>query len=428
MIRATNDDGEVRFLFRSSLVLARYTLEVLSDGVTLASLPVTTPPVAARPQEQTPVAARPAEPGEDEPGAGEEEAGAGRGDDAVSVASEIARRMELAEQALENGEAETAVRLYEGVVSLAPDDAEAWFRMGLALAAADETAEARAAYQRAAELEPERADQVAAQLALLRPLPPWLQLDLWGGAEIQTGETRGDVMVEASLWPLSFLRIWARYDDGLGLRNPFFVRRTRDLESYYGGVELAWGKSSRLLTSVEVGRRNHATELFQYVYHAQQAIRIPGAGSEIAFGGYLGRWFDRDDWVGYARADLRVTPEFAVRPSVYVGETVTALGEPATALDATRLVENEVRGYLGLAFRPIGPLEIEPVLGIGSVDSPAEDLSGSLLEGHFRLSADLGATSRFQIFVRHQRPPGGDSFTTLAAGLVFGVSRGGPQP
>ena len=442
MVRTTSDEGEVRFLFRSSLALARYAIEVLSDGVTLASIPVTAPALAVRPQEPapgalpaaqagdpeegTPEAARPGEPGEEDPVEGEP--GAGGGDEAVNRATEIDQRMELAEQALEHGEAETAVRLYEGVVSLAPDNAQAWFQLGLALAAAGESDEARTAYGRSAELDPERADQVAAQLALLPRLPLWLQLDVWGGAAIQTGETSGDVMVEASLWPLPYLGVWARYDRGLGLHNPFFVRRTQDLESYWGGVALGWGKDSRLLTSFEMGRRTHATDLFQYVYHGEQAIRIPGAGSEIAFGGYLGRWFDRDDWVGYARADLRVSAGFAVRPSIYVGETVTALGDPSTAVDAARFVENEVRGYLGFAFRPIGPLEIEPVFGIGSVDSPTENLSGSLLEGHFRLSADLGSSSRFEIFVRHQRPPGGDSFTTLAAGLALGVSRGGSQP
>jgi hypothetical protein len=424
MTRATSEEGEVNFLIPAIADLAGYAVEVLSDGVTLASIPVTAPPLAVGPQEPplaAPAAVQAGDSVEAEPGARE-------GDEAVNLAAEIDRRMGLAEQALEEGDTDTAVSLYEGVVSLAPDHGEAWFQLGLALAAAGESSEARAAYRRAALLEPERADQVDAQLALLPPLPPWLQFDVWGGAAIQAGETSGDVMVEASVWPLPFLGVRARYDRGLGLHNPFFVRRTRDLESYYGGVALAWGKDSRLLTSFELGRRTHAPELYQFVYHGEQAIRIPGAGSEIAFGGYLGRWFDRDDWVGYARADWRVGPRLAVRPSIYMGETVTALGNPSTAVDAARLVEKEVRGYLGFAFRPIGPLEIEPVFGIGSVDNPTEALSGSLLEGHFRLSADLGPTSRFQIFVRHQRPPGGDSFTTLAAGLALGVSRGGAQP
>ena len=157
--------------------------------------------------------------------------------------------------------------------------------------------------------------------------------------------------------------------------------------------------------------------MFEYVYHGEQAVMFSQDRGQIAFGGYLGRWFDRDDWVGYGRVDVRASDHFALRPAVYFGETVTVL---------------EVRGYLGIAYRPVGPLEIQPVFGYGSVESESDDMSGSLIEGQFRLSADLGASSRVRIFVRHQRPPGGsESFTTLAAGLVLGIDRsvgGGGAP
>ena len=426
--RTADANGAVLFTVPATAALVRYALEVQSDGITLASLTVTPPPVtlrAAEPPSETQAAAAgdPEEAAapdpEDEPRPQFEEA------DPDDTASEVLRRKRLAAEALASGDTEGAVRLYQGVVSLEPDDAEAWFELGRAWAAAGETSEARAAFRRSVDLDPDLSAQVDAELAPLSRLPPWLQLDIWGGTAIETAETTGSVMVEASIWPFPFLRIWGRYDNALGLQNPLFVRRTQDLESYFGGVAVAWGQDSRLITSFEAGRRNQTADLFEYVYHGEQAVRFAQDRGEIAFGGYLGRWFDRDDWVGYARADLRASEQFTVRPAVYFGETVTVL-------DDSRIAESEVRGYLGFAYRPVGSLEIEPVFGYGSVESQSDDLSGSLIEGQFRLSADLGASSRFQIFIRHQRPPGGsESFTTLAAGLVLGIDRsvgGGAQP
>jgi hypothetical protein len=429
--RTADASGAVLFTIPGSATLSRYVVEVRSEGVTLASLPVTSPPVTVRAEEPAPEAQTPPAAGDPEeavPDPGDEPEtppGEAAESPADETASEVARRKQLAAQALEGGDAEGAVRLYQGVVSLVPDDSEAWFELGRAWAAAGETGEARVAFRRSAELDPTLAAQVDDQLALLPDLPPWLQLDIWGGTAIETGQTTGQVMVEASIWPLPFLRLWARYDNALGLHNPLFVRRTQDLESYFGGVAIAWGQDSRLITSFEAGRRNQTADLFEYVYHAEQAVRLSQDRGEIAFGGYMGRWFDRDDWVGYARADIGASDRFAVRPAVYFGETVTVL-------DDSRIAESEVRGYLGFAYRPFGVLEIEPVFGYGSVESQSDDLTGTLIEGQFRLSADLGASSRFQIFIRHQRPPGGsESFTTLAAGLVLGIDRsvgGGTQP
>ena len=426
--RTADANGTVLFTVPATAALAQYALEVQSDGLTLASLPVTPPPVTLRatgpPSEaRTPAAA--ADPEEAAPDPGDEPQPQIEAADPDDTASEVLRRKQLAGEALASEDAEGAVRLYQGVVSLEPDDSEAWFELGRAWAAAGEANEARAAFRRSMELDPELSAQVDAELALLPRLPPWLQLDIWGGTAIETAETTGNVMVEASIWPFPFLRVWGRYDNALGLHNPLFVRRAPDLESYFGGVAIAWGEDSRLITSFEAGRRNQTDDLFEYVYHGEQAVRFAQDRGEIAFGGYLGRWFDRDDWVGYARADIAASDRFAVRPAVYFGETVTVL-------DDSRMAESEVRGYLGFAYRPVGPLEIEPVFGYGSVESQSDDLSGSLIEGLFRLSADLGASSRFQIFVRHQRPPGGsESFTTLAAGLVLGIGRsvgGGAQP
>jgi tetratricopeptide (TPR) repeat protein len=428
--RTADASGTVLFTVPATAELARYVLEVQSDGLTLASLPVMPSPVTAiaeapEPEEQGPPTAGDPEEAAPDPADERQPQIEQAVEEAGETAAIVLQRKQLAAEALASGDAEGALRLYQGAVSLDPDDAEAWFELGRAWAAAGEMDEARAAFRRALELDPELSEQVDAQLASLPSLPPWLQLDIWGGTAIETGETTGTIMVEASIWPFPFLRIWGRYDNALGLHNPLFVRRTQDLESYFGGLALAWGQDRRLITSFEAGRRNQAGDLFEYVYHGEQAVKLTQGRGEIAFGGYLGRWFDRDDWVGYGRADIQASDRFAVRPAVYFGETVTVL-------DDRRIAESEVRGYLGFAYRPVGPLEIEPVFGYGSVESQSDDLSGSLLEGQFRLSADLGASSRFQIFVRHQRPPGGsESFTTLAAGLVLGIDRsvgGGGQP
>ncbi len=454
--RTANASGVAAFRIDSTEGLDGFDLEIGSAGVTLATIPVAfeasegretveveAPPEPAVPGREAPVL-RPAEPAATEPAEAEETrdpdatpagplrepaagepAGAEPAADSGAPADpgDVGARRTAAAAALEAGDARTAVGLLQGVVSLEPESSASWLELGRAWAVLGEEREARRALRRAAELNPELAAEVRSELDLLRPVPPWLQLDLWGGTSIETARTSGLVMVQATVWPVPFLRIWGRYDDAAGLGNPLFVRRSPDIESFYGGGGVEWGPERRLGTTFEVGRRNQTRDLYEYVYHAEQSVRLDGGG-RVAFGGYFGRWFDRDDWVGYGRADLRVSPGLAVRPAVYVGETVTSLP------DAVRLAEREVRGYLGIAFFPSPRVEIEPAIGVGSlaaVDVDADALDGTLIDAQLKLAVGFGAASRLQLFVRHQRPPGGGdaAFTSVVAGLALGLERTG---
>ncbi len=446
--RAADQSGVAAFRIDSAEGLDGFDLEIGSDGVALATIRVTVesapereaveveappePPGAGR-EEPVLRPAQPASPKETgdpdeapagptrEPSAREPTDPAPPADPAPALDLEdVEARRRAAAAALEAGDARTAVGLLQGVVSLEPESGASWLELGRAWAALGDEREARRAFLRAAELDPELAAETRSELELLRPLPPWLQVDLWGGTSIETARTSGLVMVQATVWPVPFLRIWGRYDDATGLGNPLFVRRSPDIESYYGGAGIQWGPERRLGTTFEVGRRNQTPDLYEYVYHAEQSVRLDGGGL-IAFGGYFGRWFDRDDWVGYGRADLRVGRGFAVRPAVYAGETVTSLP------DAVRLAEREVRGYLGIAFLPSARVEIEPAIGVGSVaavDVDADALDGTLIDAQLKLAVAFGAASRLQLFVRHQRPPrGGDAFTSVVAGLALGLER-----
>jgi hypothetical protein len=65
-------------------------------------------------------------------------------------------------------------------------------------------------------------------------------------------------------------------------------------------------------------------------------------------------------------------------------------------------------------------LLVQPLVGVGSVSSDySDDLSGTLvdllLEGAVPLSRGVGIHG----YVRHQRPPGSDAYTTFALGLGF---------
>ncbi len=295
-----------------------------------------------------------------------------------------------------------------------PQDGEAWLALGRALAAAEHPGEARAAFRRAVAADSSLRPEAEAQLALLPRLPPTVELSVYGGASFERGSTSGLLHGQIAVRPLAPLQVWARYDGGLGMTLPALIRGRGEPRTVAGGARVEWGEASRYVTIVEAGRREDEAGLLQFTYRAEQRLPLEEGANRptLAVGAFLGRWFDRDDWLLHAGLDVPVTPFVAVRPGLSFGETVgTAFAEHG------RRAAREARAEVSVAMRPIPELTLVPTLAVGQVEDREEDESGTLREGRFLLEATLGEGVRFLTFLRHQRPAFSEAFTSIAAGL-----------
>ncbi len=312
--------------------------------------------------------------------------------------------------------AEAEARLTEAV-RIAPEDAEAWADLGRARAAGRDPAAAEQALYVSRSLDPENQD-TRQEIRGLKHLRPWAVFGGLGGATFEPDTSSGVITVGLALYPTPSLKLWGLYEDGLELIEPMLVRGRSDaFKSTWGGISYDWGPEGRLRTSGAFGHRDAGGHLAQWVYHLSQSIAVPRAGRPvlIEFGGYLGHWFDHDDWIGYAELAVPLGVRFTLRPSLRFGDT--------SSLPA-RWAKKDIRGYIGLDYLGRAGWRIEPMVGFGSVSVPDEgDLGGSIMDATLFLAAPLGRVASFDVFVRHQRPPAAEAFTVVSAGFTFGVPR-----
>lgn len=368
-----------------------------------------------------------------------EVSGLAAGDDTASaiLATSLAR-------GAETRDTEAAVRWYEVAVERNPEDAEAWLAYGRVLAAADRTEEARAAFQRAIDLDPALAQRAEAEMEVLPTLPPRVELSIWGGASFEATDAAELLSAEVAVRVLPELRVWARYDGGLGLELPALIRGRGDPRTVAAGGAVDWGPEHRLRTLAEVGRGEGGVGLLEYTYRLEQRVQLTDNPDDptLDAGLFFGRWYDRDDWLIYSRLHIPVAPDLAVRPGLSFGETVgTAFAELG------RRPASEVRAELGVDLRPRPELLISPVIGYGWVDDAGaleeeeeengaslptgtalqaaaqeeESGSSSLTELRLRVEAELDYGLRLLAFLRHQRPALSEPFTSVAAGFHLGL-------
>lgn len=307
-----------------------------------------------------------------------------------------------------------------------PGDGTAWVALGTAYAADGQQDKARGAFERALEIDPN--DQHARDgLSGLGSVEPVLELAAWGGNTFDNGRDLGARMFQVAGRPLPALRLWFRFDNSLNLDlplfAPLFVRGPDDIEGFYGGFAYGWGTNQQLKTSFQFGRRNHPPEpgTTETVWQLEQGVKFPsGAGNNIllSFGGLLGHYFDRDDWMAYARVGFPVGRSWLIEPGLYFGNTAGS-----NIVDTGRQPEEEVRGILWVRYRPASGWVVDPAIAYGSVNSDLPGFSGSLFEGQLRLGAPIGRVSLIELFVRYQNPPGSDPFTTLALGFNLGIPK-----
>jgi len=334
----------------------------------------------------------------------------------------VAETMSRGVRRLEEGDARGAVASFERAVELEPRNANAWAGLGRALAAAGRPQEARTAYEQVLDLDP---DNQEANAALDRPDigRNVFGADFWGGSTVDSDREAGFRYAEVRINPdVEWLEIHGVFDDALNLRHPWLKRGEDDLRSFAGGIDLRWGSARRLTTTVEVGRREQPiSDLAQNTFMLAQGVRLESGGN-LKVGGWVGRWFDRDDFAVFAEGRFPASRSVTIIPSVSYADEAGSNVLTERGLTATgRAPETEVRGGLKLRIESPGGWGVEPGLAVGSVTSDLSDeFEGSLLDATTQLWVRLGQV-RLQGFARYQSPPGTRSFWTVALGFGFDV-------
>jgi len=414
----TRPGGDVELRIEPGTVVENGLLELRAEGRVLGELTVRV--VAdVEAEDAAAVAATPQAPPDPSDEDEEPPAAAAARETRRDSAARETGGLEDARALASRGDIDGAVAAYRAAIESSPNDVALRLELARLLDRENRLADARAAYREVADVSPGNVEASRA-LARLEQEGTVVDASVAGGSTLEGSPSlRG---AEISVRPIRFLRVWGRYDRSLGVDGVPLIRGPDEIEGYFGGVALSWGEDRLFTTSVEVGRRidditpqtGTAETLDQNTIHVEQRALVPaGRGyAALSAGGYLGRWFDRDDWLAYARVRVPVGDGIDIAPAVFTGETVgTDIGTSG------RSAERETRVELPIRLGTAGVWFVEPAGAVGWVAGDDDEPTERLYEA--RLLAEVLVTEgiAIRVFGRHQRAPGLDPFTLAAAGL-----------
>jgi tetratricopeptide (TPR) repeat protein len=335
----------------------------------------------------------------------------------------------LAESMLAQDRADEAITWFEFATRQNPGDADAWDGLGRAYSADRRREDAARAFARAQEIDPSREELETEIQELGRP-PGHVAGVLWGGSTSGNSESGSlrRAAFDVTLSPA--VSLWGGWDRSLAPRSPELVRGPDQWDAWYGGGSLSYGTGHRLTTAIELGQRtqqfspiDESSTLGQNVYRLTQTVRFSDErrAPELKIGGYLGRWYDRDDWIVFTRFKTPIASQLSLVMSGSYGETIGT-----NWVETGRHADKDGRLYAGVAWESASGLLVQPAVGVGSVSSErSDDLSGTLLDLLLDAAIPISRGVDVRGYVRHQAPPGSEAFTTFALGLGFKVGWAG---
>ncbi|MEE9207438.1 MAG: tetratricopeptide repeat protein, partial [Gemmatimonadota bacterium] len=286
----------------------------------------------------------------------------------------------LARSYVQSGDSDQAVVWYQAATSQSPSNAEIWDELSQALAAAGRSADARQARAQATALDPVRypeADEVELATSTPRQRRGWFEAYLWGGNTFDNGREAGVRSAGIRGAPSPNVELWAGFDNALNLSltRAALVRGRDDVESFFGGTRIQWGPGKKLFSLLEIGRRNQGAGFGQNTYRAEQGFKLSNktTAASLSFGGFFGRWFDRDDWQGYARLSVPTSPAVTVSSVLIVGETIGSNSE-----ETGRRADKDTRFYLSIGYQSPSGFGFTPSLGVGQVTSEFSQFGGTI--------------------------------------------------
>ena len=335
----------------------------------------------------------------------------------------------LAESMLAQGRADEAITWFEFATRQSPGDADAWDGLGQAYSKAGRRDDAAAAFARAQQIDPSR-EGLATEIEDLGRPPGYVTGVLWGGSTSGNSEAGGIRRAAFDVLLSSAVSLWGGWDRSLAPRSPELVRGPDEWDAWYAGGSLSYGSGHRLGTAVEFGQRtqqfspiDESSSLVQNVYRLTQTVRFADdrRATELRFGGYLGRWFDQDDWIVFTRLKAPIGEQLSLVASGSYGQTIGT-----NWVETGRHSDKDGRVYAGVAWENDKGLLVQPLVGVGSVSSDySDDLSGTLVDLLLEGAVPIGRGVGIRGYVRHQRPPGSEAYTTFALGLGFKVGWAG---
>jgi tetratricopeptide (TPR) repeat protein len=327
----------------------------------------------------------------------------------------------MARASLGAGNAGEAARWFDLALTQDRTDVDSWVGLGTARARLGQETEAREAYEQALELDPAN-EEARRGLDRLNQSPLILEVDIWGGYTDDNGRNPSFRWAELRLAPGKGFEFWFAFDNALNFRHPYLVRGQDDIEGAYGGLGYSYGTNRAYRTSFEIGRRTEPVdETIQTTWTVDQTFGFD-SGGWFKLGGWLGHWWDRDDWVLFAETGIPAGSAVVVKPMASYGDY---FGSGLTGVPAgvpNRAPAKELRVGLTMRYEAGLGLGLEPGVFYGNVDSDVSDeLSGSLWDASIRLWYAVSQTFAVDSFVQYQSPPGLPSFWRVGLGLRFGI-------
>jgi tetratricopeptide (TPR) repeat protein len=428
----TDADGTIRVSVANPPAAEMQTWQVRADGAVLVSVPVRITPRVAEEAGPPAMPPPPVESADDRAvaagyaslEAGDPQAAEQSFRQALGITPRRAdAQMGLGEALLAQGRADEAVTWFEFATRQSPGNANAWDGLGRAYVAEGRRQDASRAFERAREIDPSREDLQTEIADLSRP-PGYLSASLWGGStsgNLDSGGIRRAAF-DLSLSPVISLR--GGWDRSLAPYSPELVRGYDEWDGWYAGGSVGYGSEQRFRTAIDIGQREQSfspiddsTSITQNLYRLTQTFRFgeDRRSTKLDVGGYLGRWYDEDDWIVFARFKAPVSRQLSVVASGNYGQTIGT-----NWVETGRHADKDGRVYAGVAWETAKGFLLQPVVGVGSVSSDrSEALSGTLFDLILEANVPIFRGAGIRGYLRHQNPPGSDAFTTFAIGLAY---------
>ena len=311
----------------------------------------------------------------------------------------VAARKGIAWTHLWAGEHANALEALDIAADLAPGDAEIWEATGHAHVAQHANRQAILDYERALVLDPGRD---SARLALAEAYRSAPALELSAHAGTTSGVGSGLRRVEAGHWTSTSTRLFARFDNTLGLDNASIADRNLEAPSYFAGIGHRFANGFGL--QVEGGYRDldgsdQRVGTVQGVYETNRGILLRLGGQ---FGDHSDGYTDTLYFGGF---NFPVGDRLRIEPTVYISES----GPDA---------DTEWRSVINTEYRLDTDISIGGFFGTGRIEASDAAFEGDTLLAGAWLRWDFDGRYALTLSSRHEQMPF-DDLSIFEIGFVY---------
>ncbi len=307
-----------------------------------------------------------------------------------------------------SGDYDAAATALESVARIAPNDAEIWEISGYSHLRRQQNLSAIASFDQSLSIDPDRSAVRAARLDAFRAAP---MLDLFVQAGATSDADTGLRRVNISHWLSHNTRLFARFDNTLGLDNPSISNRGEDALGYFAGASHRFNE--RFTTELEAGVRQLGDGDLKNI-GIKSVINSPIG--VVTLGTQFGRHdLGHDDILAFGGVNFPIGDRWRLEPAVYWSESgVEADREWRAVLNAERhFGERLIVG----AFAGSGHVE---------TNRPASTGKTAAYSAWFRLEFD--GPYAFSLALRREDTPARD-YAVLELGFNYRLpgNRGGSR-